>query len=112
MNKRYDFATKQEVSDLADMVRRFVAEQDAKSERAALDMKERYADVVQIVNEAHRMTNDSVEQMCRDNVRHYGNMFRRIDALEDRTIQGRVRRVRHWLRVRWYRLTLREVDRD
>lgn len=115
MSKKYDFATKQEVDDLAEMVRRFVAEQTARSDRAVADMRERYADVVQIVNEANRMTRDAIDLSTQANVGWWSDVNRRLVWFEDRTLRGRWRRVRRWVRVRWYyvrSLLTQDVDRD
>lgn len=112
MGTRYDLITRGEVDEhvtkFTGMVRTLAADEQAKRERLAHEAATAYQSAL----EALRMTNDSMAMMAQQQVASVARLSDRVQWFEDRTLRGRVRRLRHWLWVRWYRLTTRTVDHD
>lgn len=115
LTKRYDLAHVTDldaaVDRLVTMIREARAEQEHKREQLAQEAATAY----QVTNEALRLTNDGTTEIVRTFMEHYNALSTRLCWFEDRTTRGRVRRVRRWLAVRWWRLKAlltREIDDD
>ena len=120
LTKQYDLVTVAKLDGAVDgltrMIRQADAEHGAKLDGHSRDVADRLTNFEYIVSELMKAQGDSIGAFIEGQMRNYSILADRCQRLEDRTLGGRWRRVRRWVRVRYYlvraKLARRKDDDD